>query len=382
MRLQKKVSKLSILAALIGAASLATGFPLHNQPVAASSASEVVASGLNNPKGIDFGPNGDLYIAEGGTGGEGPCGPGPEGDRCFGPTAAIVRIDLEAGTFERIGSGLPSLASPDGSFGSGVTDISFAGLGNGYFTTGFGGHPADRALFGPAESQLARVGRMNGSGSWILKEDLGEYETEVNPTGDEVDTNPYGILALPGRQVIADAGANALNQITANGNVSTLATFPDRIVIAPVELGFPPDFEIPMDAVPTSVAQGPDGSLYVGQLTGFPFPVGGANIYRVPADGGTPEVFATGFTAVIDVTFGPDGSMYVLEIVKNGLLAGFIFNDWTGALIRVAPDGSRTEVAPGSLFAPGGVTVDSNGDVYVTNKSIFSGEGEVIKIVQ
>jgi hypothetical protein len=36
-----------------------------------------------------------------------------------------------------------------------------------------------------------------------------------------------------------------------------------------------------MQAVPTSVAVAPDGAYYVGQLTGFPFPVGGARVFRV-----------------------------------------------------------------------------------------------------
>ena len=118
----------------------------------------------------------------------------------------------------------------------------------------------------------------------------------------------------------------------------------------------------------------------MGQLTGFPFPVGGANIYRVPANGGTPEIYAQAFTAIIDVAFGADGSLYVLEIAKNGLLDAFIFNDWTGALIRVAPDGTRTEIAEGSLFAPGGVAVGPDGALYVTNNSIFSGVGQVLRI--
>jgi sugar lactone lactonase YvrE len=125
---------------------------------------------------------------------------------------------------------------------------------------------------------------------------------------------------------------------------------------------------------------GPDGNYYVGQLTGIPTPVGGANVYRVPASGGTPEVFAAGFTCIIDIAFGPDGSLYVIEITKNGLLEAFVSGDWTGALIRVAPDGTRTEIASEGLFAPGGVALGADGAFYVTNNSIFSGTGEVLKI--
>ena len=340
-----------------------------------------VASDLNNPRGLNFGPDAALYVAEAGSGGPGPCAEGPEGLRCYGTTGSIARIDLRTGTMTRIATDLPSLAGEDGSFATGVHDIYFQGLGNGFMTIGFGGDPAARANdFGLAGASFASMVHMNASGEWNLQEDLGAYEASANPTGDEVDSNPYGILALPGKQVVADAGANALNQVDANGTISTLATFPDRLVEAPPFLELPPGTLIPMDAVPTSVTRGPDGNYYVGQLTGFPFPVGGANVYRVPAQGGTPEVYASGFTAIIDVAFGSDGSLYVLEIAKNGLLDAFIFGDWTGGLIRVAPDGTRTEIAAGELLAPGGAAVGKDGALYVTNNSIFSGAGQVLSI--
>ena len=162
--------------------------------------------------------------------------------------------------------------------------------------------------------------------------------------------------------------------------MTALATFPNRLADAPPFLGLPPGTQIPMDAVPTSVAVGPDGDYYVGQLTGFPFPVGGANVYRVPKNGGAPVVFASGFTHIVDLAFGPDGSLYVVEIARNGLLAAFNTDDWAGALIRVAPDGTRTELVPGVPTAPGGIAIGRDGALYVTNNSIYSDIGEVIRI--
>ena len=71
-----------------------------------------------------------------------------------------------------------------------------------------------------------------------------------------------------------DAGGNSLLKVGKRGKVSTTAIFPNTNV--PFGGG-----EFSMDAVPTAAAKGPDGAIYVSQLTGFPFPKGGASIWRV-----------------------------------------------------------------------------------------------------
>lgn len=171
----------------------------------------VIASGLNNPRGLTLSPDGAIYVAEAGSGGAGPCAPGPDDVRCYGTSGSITQIDLKNGAVSRIATGLPSIAPPGGDFAEGVHDVSFQGLGNLYFTVGFGGDPANRTIFfGQGGENLARIGRMTPRGSWTLQEDLGDFEAAVNPTGDEIDTNPYGLLAIPGKRVVADAGANDL----------------------------------------------------------------------------------------------------------------------------------------------------------------------------
>jgi hypothetical protein len=153
-------------------------------------------------------------VAEAGSGGSGPCVEGPEGMRCYGASGSITRIDLRRGTQERIAGGLPSLAAPDGAFATGAHDIAFLGRGNAHVTFGFGDNPVEReAQFGLAGASFATLARMNASGRLNVVTDLGAYEFLVNPAGDHVDSNPYGILAVAGKVIVVDAGANALRRM-------------------------------------------------------------------------------------------------------------------------------------------------------------------------
>lgn len=341
----------------------------------------VVAQGLNNPRGITFGYDGALYVAEAGKGGAGPCGAGPVGDLCFGNTGSISRIDVQRGIQERILTGLPSLAAPNGMAAFGAHDIGFLSRTNGYVVMGLGGDPTKRtATFGPGAARLGTMLTGAPGRGWKNYSDLGAYEARANPDRGLIDTDPYSVLVLPGRTVVADAGANAVVQVDSSGAQSTLAVFPDRMVDAPPFLGMPPGAQIPMQAVPTTVVMGPDGALYVGQLTGFPFPVGGANVYKVPANGGTPTVYASGFSSIIDIAFGRDGSLYVLEIAKNGLLAAEQGGDFSGGLFRVAPNGTKTEILVTGLMAPGGLVIAPDGSIYITNKAVLPDTGEVLRI--
>ena len=159
MFIRNRILSAFALVALAGTAlaALICGSRVETVSAASPEATEVIAAGLNNPRGLNFGPEGALYVAEAGSGGAGPCAPGPEGMRCYGTTGSVTRIDLRKGTFTRVASGLPSLASEDGSFATGVHDISLHGRGNAFMTIGFGGDPAARATdFGPAGASFAR----------------------------------------------------------------------------------------------------------------------------------------------------------------------------------------------------------------------------------
>jgi hypothetical protein len=336
---------------------------------------QIVAKGLVNPRGIAFAPNGQLYVTEAGRGGQGRCTVLGDGQNaCYGETGALTRID-PAGVRAplRVLTGLPSLA-PAGGFGAaGPLAISFLGSGKGEMVIGLGTVAAARKGLGAKSALLGTIVQVSVQGKVKPVADIARFESIHNPVPVTSDSNPYGVVSLPGYSVVADAGANALFRVGADGRVSTLAVFETRYVPAPPQLQLPPGATIPMQAVPTSVIKGPDGALYAGQLTGFPFPVGGANVYRVGPGGGTPIVFASGFTNIIGLAFDAAGTLYVLEI-GNGPsstpggppLAG------PGRLLRVNADNTHTVIYD-KLFYPGGLTIGRDGHAYVTNNGIVPG---------
>jgi hypothetical protein len=339
---------------------------------------KVVATGLNNPRGIGIGPDGALYVAESGKGGAGPCIPGPEGDQaCFGRTGSVTRITRHSQ--QRVLTGLPSAAAPDGTAASGPVDLGFSGW-TGYLLIGNpGGGTGTREQFGAGAGRFGKLLKVDLR-SFRAVADFPRFEENNNPDqgggaqpGFEIDSNPNGLLVRHGAQYVTDAGGNDLLKVDHKGRISVVAVFPPRPVDAP---DLPPGFL--MRAVPTSVVKGPDGAFYVGQLTGFPFPVGGASVFRV-VPGKAPTVFAGGFTNIIDIAFDKRGRLYVLEIATGGLLNTPPDQLPAGRLVRVNRDGSKTTLASEGLNAPGGFVL-GHGAAYITNNSILSDAGQVVKV--
>jgi len=364
-------------AALASAVVVASPASAAEPPIPASPF-PVVARGLNNPRGIAIDSAGNIYVAEAGRGGRGHCVSDPEGgDACLGFTGAITKVTA-GGQQSRLTVGLPSLAGTDGSAASGPSDVAVNPDGNLTVVMQGVGTPADRKSLGASASAFGHLlgvsstGKVLGAGA-----DLTAFEAAANPDGGAIDSDPYAITIAGSTVYVAEAAGNFVASVgNGGGPIKVQAVFPTRPEDAPADLGLPAGTKIPMESVPNALATGPDGSVYVGELTGFPFVSGEARVFKL-VPGGEPKVVATGFTNIIDVAVGPDGTMYVLEIAKNGLLAEGLP---VGQLTKVAPDGTKTMIASDGLIAPAGLALGADGYLYVSNKGILPGIGEVVKI--
>lgn len=335
---------------------------------------EVIATGLANPRGMTFGEDGALYIAESGIGGDGPCAIGAEGnEECFGHTGGVTRV--ADGVAERVVDDLASRAAEGGMSATGPNDVAVVGDAV-YVLIGLGGDPATRVDVAAGSEELGYLFVADGNGVNPVV-DVAGYETANNPDAGLLDANPYSlVMNEDGSGRIVDAGMNALLQLGADGSLSTLAIFPDQISTAP------DGSEIPMNSVPTGLAVALDDAALVGELTGFPFPPGGADVSMVPAGGGEPVVIQEGFTTIIDVALGPDGNLFVLEMLRGGMLAIDPADPSTmeGQLTRIAPDGTREVIASEGLVWPTGLAVDDEGVPYVAVFGVMGDAGQVWRI--
>lgn len=185
----------------------------------------------------------------------------------------------------------------------------------------------------PEEGGFQFLYHIDGAGHATRVADLFAFEETFNPQPEAVDSNPFDVEDLgDGEALVADAGGNTLLKVDKHGKVKLVAVLPNELVSsANAEALLGEDFPPMMEAQPvaTSVAIGPDGAYYVGELKGFPAPIGESRVWRIEPNARNAEcgrsplcsVVIDGRTSIIDLAFGPDGRLYVTQIDDRSWLA-------------------------------------------------------------
>jgi hypothetical protein len=172
----------------------------------------VVASGLINPRGFTFAPDGALVVAESGAPPPGFMPLGGPPTPLFRPgtslSGRISRVDLATGQRTSLAEGLPSAAL---SFGDTLGPAHVAYLGNDLYTLISAG-PVHGWPFFPSG-----VYKVNEDGTVRLVANLDVFNAK-NPVGlippDDEISNPYGMVAAEGALWITDGNRNQLYKVS------------------------------------------------------------------------------------------------------------------------------------------------------------------------
>jgi hypothetical protein len=313
----------------------------------------VIARKLNNPRQISLLEDKQvLLVAEAGTGGKVCEGEGEEAF-CLGTTGSIRKVSTSGKWHsKKIVTGLLSGAGPDGSFAVGSDGVSARHLDKIYIQeTWFGPDPVPGLPFQRQNGSLLR----QSPGRDLFKvADITAFETANDPDEQGFDSNPYAVLSLAKRTLVADAAGNSILSVDGKGNVSLFAVLPN--ITGGLCAGLPNEGDTTgCDAVPTSLAEGPDGSIYVGGL-GAETP-GAGRVWRLDRKTGAIKRIYRDLFTVTGVAVGTDGAVYASELFGGDPAA-----EVPGQVTKIAKDGSRTTLA---VPFPAGLAVDHKHRVYV-----------------
>lgn len=331
----------------------------------------VYASGLQGPRGMAFGPDGALYVAEAGLGGTlktvGVCTqvPAPVGPWAGGPTARISKV--VNGTVTTVATGFPSTSSDAGGV-IGVADVAFLdGQLYGLVAGGGCSHGNPNQPNGVVKVNLK-------TGKWQYIADLSAFTMEhpgtYNTYNDfEPDDVPYSMTVENGRFFVAEPNHAQIFAVSPGGATHLVYDY---------SLHF-------ADVTPTSIAFS-NQNMYVGNLNIFPIRPNTARVVTLsknigfidttpgfetkPADLSKYRLAASraGFATIVSLKFGPDGLLYVLELSNpegDPNPTGYP-TPGEGKVVRINAAGKIEDVVTG-LTVPTGMVFGPDHALYISN---------------
>jgi hypothetical protein len=332
------------------------GLTITSGAPAGAAGPTVLLDGLSSPKGLTLDGNGNPVISQGAL-----AGPGP-----------TLRYHLGTGQVD-------TLSVPQATNG-----IAWAKTGDSFWTLGAYFRALLRNHVKEAPVVTARLARYD-------IENPDPYDQEGAPG----EANPFAIVAeANGNALVADAAANAVTRITKTGRISTVARLAPELVktdhLPPEER--PPGLpdEILAEPVATSVAVTANGTIFIGELKGFPFRPGTSRIWKLaPGTTGAvcsanPDIpsskctlYRGGLTSIGAIAVTPDGSsVFAFEYARGGVgefEAGCFGPGGCPPAVLVQIKGGRvTELAAGQLSQPGALAVRGN-TLLVTDHVITDG---------
>jgi hypothetical protein len=327
--------------------------------------SKVVATGLENPRGLRFGSDGYLYVAEGGIGGtnistgclQAPPPVGPYRGSDIG--SRISRIDWHSIRTTFVDH-LPSTTS-GAATGSGITgmaDVSF--IGNTLYAL-IGGAGCSHGVPDIPNGII----KVNPDRTWSLIANYSKFllaHPGVNyfPADYTPDGNPFSMVTVKNNFYVIEPNTGVLDKITLNGSIQ-------RVVDMSATLGH---------IIPTAVTYH-NGYFFVGNLGKFPI-TGISNIYQISLDGQI-KVYASGFSSIVSIAFDNHDRLYVLE----NTVGAPIPTPGLGDVVRVDPSGKRQVIVSG-LNLPTAMTFGPDGRLYISNWGIepppVKGIGQIVQI--